>query len=210
MSRWVFRLACAGLERRDLPTASAMSVAVLAVKRPAFSDDYLGPHRQALNLRGADATLIPGRWLTLSATVAARIVARPTGPENSSFFVFGLDRRAPQTPAWFPHRPRLRFDSVVVVRVSPEGPSVFAQNLLTSEGPIELDPSSIRIRGRTVRVTIPAGVPTPPEGAGPARQTRFAVWMRSKFEHTLADLSDYVASFLPEDGTLRVRVVKGP
>ena len=206
------------LERRELlaaPPAPVAHVAIAAAstgrihKRPAFSADYLGVRRDTLNLTDASATLRPGRTLTLTATVAARLVARPSGAADSSFFVFGLDRGSPQSLALFPTRPGIRFDSVVVARITPSGVTGYVLDIARGNIQTELDPARVRVDGRTVRVTIPDGILAPPDGSKPTDRTRFAVWVRSKLEHTLADISDFVASFLPNNATGRIGVVRG-
>lgn len=203
-----------GLERRALlaarPTTALVSLAAApsgrTTKRPAFSADYLGIERANLNLTSATAILRPGRTLTLSATVAAKIVKRPTGPGNSSFFVFGLDRGSSQSWALFPTRPGIRFDSVVVATITPQGIGGFVLDVARNNAQTDLRPAQIRVEGKAVKVTIPDGLPTPPPGSQPPARMRFAVWVRSKLEHTLADIDDYVASFLPENAMARVGV----
>jgi len=37
---------------------------------------------------------------------------------------------------------------------------------------------------------------------------RFAVWVRSKLDPPLADIDDFVASFLPENSLGRVRLIR--
>ncbi len=205
-----------GLERRALmaarPLAALVSIQAAPTgridKAPAYSTDYLGVPRPNLNLTNASAMLRPGRTLTLTATVAARIAASPRDPSMSSFFVFGLDRRSPQSLALFPTRPGIRFDSVIVARITPQGITGYVLDIARGNIETEINPNWVRVRGRTATVTIPDGILTPPEGSGPKGQMRFAVWVRSKLEHTLADIDDFVASFLPENAMGRVRLIR--
>jgi len=173
MSR-VFTPTIDGLERRSLmaarPLAALVSIQVSPTGRiakvPAFSAEYLGVPRPNLNLANASAMLRPGRTLSLSATVAARIAASPRDPSMSSFFVFGLDRRSPQSLALFPTRPGIRFDSVVVARITPKGISGYVLDIARGNIETEINPAWVRVRGRTATVTIPDGILAPPRGFG--------------------------------------------
>jgi hypothetical protein len=207
-----------GLEPRYLMTAhpgirhAVVSILAaptgLVTKKPEFSADYLGPHRANLNLMSASAKLAQGRTLTLSATVVGKIIARPRDASTSSFFVFGLDRGSPHSFALFPNRPGIRFDSVVVATITPEGLGGYVLDVHRDNAQTNLSPSQMRISGRTVRVSIADDLLKPPEDSKPASQMRFSVWSRSRIEHTLADIDDYVASFLPNNGSARIAVVK--
>lgn len=207
-----------GLEPREALTGPASPVAQIAAlatatgrvhKRPMFSSDYLGIKRSTLNLTDASVQLRPGRTLTLNATIAAqRIIARPRSAAEASFFVFGLDRGSPQSTPLFPTRPGIRFDSVVVARIEPGGITGYVLDIARGNIQTELDPARVRVIGRSVRVTIPDGILVPPDGSKPSTQTRYAVWVRSKLEHTLADIDDFVASFLPNNAMARVGVVR--
>lgn len=179
-------------------------------KRPAFAADYVGPRRANLNLVGASAVLKPGVSLTLSATTAAKINARPAsgGVADASFFVFGLDRGGPSAVALFPRRPGIKFDAVVVARVTPAGISGYVLDIARGNIQTELDPARVKVSGRTVRMTLPPEVAASPEVPLPSARTRFTAWSRSRLEHTLADIDDYVASFAPENATSPIRVAK--
>ena len=195
-----------GLEGRVLLSVAAGEVR----KRPAFSVDYVGPHRANLNLVGASAVLKSGVSLTLSATTAAKINTRPASGSvaDASFFVFGLDRGGPSAVALFPRRPGIRFDAVVVARITPAGISGYVLDIARGNIQTELDPARVKVSGRTVRVTLPPDAAASPEVASPPTRTRFAAWSRSRLEHTLADIDAYVASFAPENATARIRVVR--
>lgn len=177
-------------------------------KRPAFSVDYLGPRRENLNLVEASAVLRPGQTLTLTATTATPINLRPAtaGVEDASFFVFGL-KRGPAATALFPTRPGIRFDAVVVIGITPSGVSGYVQDIARGNVVTTFDPARISFRGRTARVTIPTNLLP---GADGASNLRFAVWARSRLEHGLADIDDFVASFLPENRTAAVRKAGRP
>lgn len=195
-----------GMEARFLPSVAAASGVVR--KRAAFSTQYLGPRRADLNLVAASAALKTGKALTLTATTAAPIDATPptAGLEDASFFVFGLDRGGANSANPFPNRPRIRYDAVVVLQVRPEGLSASVLDASRGNVTTELSPSSVRISGRTIRVVVPPDVATAPGGV-PAGRVKFTVWSRNRLEHSLPDIADYVASFLPENGAARIRVV---
>jgi hypothetical protein len=142
----------------------------LAFKKQAhFYQFYTGP--KTSNLDGVSATaVVSGNRdtdgiLTLSGTVAGPIIAKPTKASQEAIYTFAIDRGGAAKAGPFPGRTHIRFDAVVVVPLTLGGitaanPPYVQLNDASINTPlatttINLSPSSVKITGDTITITVP-------------------------------------------------------
>lgn len=196
----------------DLNTVDLRTVAPIADhgiirKAPHFYEHYIGPKLASLNVTAADVRFEPGRGLVLFGQMQGAIDTSPVSTAQQEFYVFGFNRGGSKEIAPFYMRPGIRFDSVVIVSITPAGGITgsvvdFVNNTKTS-----LPPGSIQIEGRQLFVTInPALLPMIPGGVS-LNKYEFNLWPRSSLNN--AGMGQYVASFIPEFGMAPIFVPQG-
>lgn len=166
------------------------------VKIARFYQYYTGPIRAELNATGVKGR-ISGDTLQLTGIVAGQIPQTPTSADEESFYYFGINRGGATFPGPFPRKPRVTFDSVVIVGVTQNGIGAIVQtdpNSFTA-----LDPAAVTLNTDSFRVDVPLSL-LPSTGA-PASQYRVTF-----FPATEAPLTSFnsIASFVPEGRTFRV------
>ena len=164
----------------------------VVTKAPHFYEFYTGPKLAELNAVKASAELQRNGNFVFTGTNQGKINQTP------ATYVWGVDRNGQLPPGPFMNRPDIRFDAVVVVKLS-AGNSVNALVLDTTTGAATpIDPSMVKIHGRTISVTVP-GTLLPSTGLPPS-QFRFNYWP----EDGGPPISSSVASFAPEFTTAQV------
>jgi hypothetical protein len=140
--------------------------------------------------------------------VQGRINTSPSGEDQESYYVFGINRGSSRAVAPFPGRPNVIFDAVVSVDVEGEGISASVTDLTKPRGTgtTELPGDAFRVRGNQVRVVVPLALLTP-TATVPVDQWGINLWPRSALPP--ADFHT-VASFVPENATFRVAARGGP
>ena len=175
----------------------------IAVKAPQFYEFYTGRMDPGLNARLSTARVSHGS-LVLTGVMQGPINTSPTGEDQESYFVFGVNRGTGSVIAPFPNRPNVIFDSVVSVNVEEEGITGTVTDFTKprGEGTTTLPADSVRVRGAMVRVSVPLSL-LEPTAARPVNQWGINLWPRSELPP--ADFHT-VASFVPEDATFPVAV----
>jgi hypothetical protein len=197
----------------------------LAFKHQAhFYPFYTGPKRPELN--GVQATAkITGNLntdgnLILSGTVAGPIIQRPRNAAEEAVYTFAIDRGGASEDGPFPGRPRIRFDTVVVVAIRPTGTSAYVQlnNPSTNQPltPIQrfssIPGSSFTIQGNVITVTLPlmltSGTPPTTTNLLPSSGKAIDQWNVNFFTRNPAQKPDFhsVASLTPEFTEFQVYV----
>ena len=165
-------------------------------KAPHFYNVYTGPKLAELNAVKASGELAANGTFTFTGTNARAIT---TGPE---VYDWGIDRSGHLSPGPFTGRPNIEFDAVVHVSLD-SSLTATAKVIDESSGVTTVLPSrSVRIRGRTIAVTV-AGSLLPSTGLTPS-QYRFDYWP----EGGGRPASSSVASFTPERTTAQVGTMK--
>jgi hypothetical protein len=147
----------------------------LAFKHQAhFYPFYTGPKRPELNGVSATAVISGNRvtdgTLTLSGTVAGPIIQKPTNASQAAIYIFAIDRGGSAQAGPFPGRGLIRFDAQVVAPITQGGisaanpPYVLLNNASTNSPltstRVNLSPSSVKIQGKTITITVPLGTAT--------------------------------------------------
>jgi hypothetical protein len=199
-----------GHDAGDDRLAAARSRVVIRVgmagKAPAFYESYTGRRDPGLNARQATAR-VTRQGLELTGTLQGRIDTSPSGEDQESYYVFGINRGSSQAVAPFPGRPNVIFDAVVSVNVEAEGISAAVTDLTKPRGTgtTDLPAGAFRVRGNQVRVVVPLDLLTP-TATLPVAQWRVNLWPRSALPP--ADFHT-VASFVPENATFLVAARRG-
>ncbi len=197
-----------------------------AVKVPRFNGYYTGPvglpDAQAdptnpnatvgggsalngyLNASGAKA-YIEGSNLVLTGIIAGTVQAAP-GLGQEAYYNFGINRGGASRTGPFFGKPKVTFDSVVQVAVTPAGLSgtvtTFdaAGNTLTTTA---IPPTSIATKTDAVQVLVPLSE-LPSTGVAPSR---YRVSFFPSDKQVPANFND-IASVLPEFNTFPVKVLR--
>jgi hypothetical protein len=164
----------------------------LVTKKPSFYSFYTGPQWADLNAVKASGKLVSGRTFVFTGTNQGRINQGPAA------YVWGVDRNGNLPPGAFPDRPGVTFDAVVVVRLDASLTPTAQVIDLTSGASTDLPASSVRIRGATIRVKLPASL-LPSTGLPPG-QYGFNYWP----EDGGPPIPSSIASFAPESTDAQV------
>ena len=144
-------------------------------KQPHFYPYYTGPRTS--NLDGVSATaVVSGNrvtdgTLTLSGTVAGPIIAKPKTASQEAIYTFAIDAAVPRKPGRSRAARHIRYDAVVVVppharRHHRQAIPYYVQiNNASTNSPLtmtttNLSPSSVKIQGDTITITVPLGTST--------------------------------------------------
>lgn len=175
-----------------------------ALKAPRFYEFYNGRMDPGLNVRLATARVRRG-MLVLSGVMQGRINTSPSGEEQKSIFVFGINRGTGSTIAPFPGRPNIIFDAVVSVNVEAAGITGAVTDFTRprNEGTVILPARAVRVRGHRVIVAVSLADLTP-TAALPVNRWGINLWPRTE----LPPRGDFhtVASFVPENATFPIAV----
>lgn len=163
-----------------------LKVSGVASKAPNFYESYTGPHLSELNAVKASGKLIGGRTFVFTGTNQGRIDQAP------ATYVWGVDRSGKLPPGPFAGRPSITFDAVIVVRLDASLKPTAQVVDLASGATTDLPAGSVRIRGATIQVKVPASLL--PSTGQPPSQYGFNYWP----EDGGPPVSSSVASFLPE------------
>lgn len=159
----------------------------VVVKTPRFYEDYVGPKLPELNAVGAAGELLPnGDFLFVGANQGT------IAPNVPATFVFGVDRSGALPTGPFPDRPDIRFDAVVVVKVTPgQATTATVRDLTGQQAPVTLPAGSVFTSGHDVVVVVPKN-DLPSTGLLPS-QFRFDYWPTDGMSGSV-----HIASFAPE------------
>jgi hypothetical protein len=164
----------------------------LVTKTPGFYSSYTGPQWAELNAVKASGELVSGRTFVFTGTNQGAINQAP------AVYVWGVDRNGNLPPGPFAGRPSITFDAVIVVRLDSSLATTAQVMDLASGATNNLPANSVRIRGATIQVKVPASL-LPSTGLPPS-QYRFNFWP----EDGGPPVSSSVASFAPEFTTAQV------
>ena len=193
-----------------------------AVKVPRFYGLYSGPlgypadpNNAAspgntlngfLNASGLKA-YVEGNNLVLTGIIAGFIQTAPTSDLQSAYYNFGINRGGATTPGPFPGRAGVAFDAVVTVGITPAGIGATVTTLdpttLEVTGFTVLSPTQIATKTDAVQVQVPLSL-LPSTGAAVSKYRVNFFPSDTSPPNNFNDL----ASFLPEDSTIRVKVLK--
>jgi hypothetical protein len=130
------------------------------VKAPMFNPGYTGPKRLDLDVIGARALVSPQQGFVLTGEVLG-----PIDPAQPAIYSFLIGRGS------MPGGPKIAYNLKVSVTDGPGGP-VGAVSALNSRqeatSSVALSPSSLRLKGNSVQVTVPSSVF--PSTASPAKR----------------------------------------
>ena len=171
----------------------------LVVKSPHFYEHYVGDRLPELNAVAASVDLLPDGNFKMIGVNQGRI-----DPNQTATYVFGIDRSGKLGPGPFPDRPGIRFDALVVVKLTP-GSAPIAQVLDLSpngKSPVTLTPGAVQVFGNAIAVNVPGSL-LPSTGLPPS-QYRFNYWPEDGQPG-----SAHIASFAPEFIDAPVGVVGG-
>jgi len=156
----------------------------IVTKRPHFYEFYTGEKAKSVNATRASVILS-----TSSNTFTFTGKLQGTINDSGDIYVWGIDRNGQLGPGPFQGRPNIKFDAVVVVTLN-DSLTPTAQVIDLKSGTMTtLSAGSTSIRGKTVKVVVPATL-LPSTGLAPS-QYRFNFWPDY-------DTQTAVASFLPE------------
>ncbi|MDR3639344.1 MAG: hypothetical protein P4L84_36420 [Isosphaeraceae bacterium] len=164
----------------------------IVTKAPQFYQFYTGPHLAELNAVRASAELSPAGVFTFTGTNQGRIDKAP------AVYVWGIDRNGNLPSGSFTNRPNVKFDAVVVVRLSASLAPTATVVDLSSGTSSPLPSRAVTIHGKTISVTVPSSM-LPSTGLAPS-QYRF----NYSPEDGRPPTSSSVASFAPETTTVPV------
>jgi hypothetical protein len=151
-------------------------------KVPSFYSFYTGPQWAELN-----AVKASGKFMTRTHTFV--FTGTNQGPINQgpAVYVWGIDRNGNLPPGPFEGRPNVKFDALIVVNLNASMTPTAQLIDLATGSTTALDPSTIQIRGATIRVKVAASL-LPSTGLAPS-QYRFNYWPEE---------GGSVSSFAPE------------
>ena len=159
-----------------------------------------------LNAAGAKAYIV-GNTLQLTGIIAGFIQATP-GPGQEAFYNFGINRGGASAPGPIFQRDRITFDSVVTVGITQKGVgatvTLLNPSTLATVKTIHLKASSVTTNFDAVKVTVPLN-DLPSTGAAPSQYRVNFFPTDAAPPKTFND----IASFLPEDNTFPVAVLRG-
>jgi len=198
------------LPRRPHPGPIVNNFGVgFAVKSPRFYEFYKGALRPELNAAGMKATFDTSGNLVLTGIVAGLITKTPKTADASEYYVFGIDRGLSGGIAPFPGRPRIRYDALVGVALTPGGAvaSVFDMHTNTVT---PISPSGIVVQGgylggfsQDFKVYVPAGTPGISGPVVGAVNPKVVFWAQDTLPSGSPNPAD-VASFAPDGRTIRI------
>jgi hypothetical protein len=168
----------------------------VVIKAPRFYKFYTGPRLAELNAVKATAKLSSSGNFVFTGTNKGAINKAP------AVYVWGIDRSGNLPAGPFQGRPKIKFDAVVVVSLDSSLTPAAKVIDLTSGATTTLSSSAVRIRGKTVTVTVPGSL-LPSTGL-PMSHYRFNYWPESGGPPA----SSSVASFAPELNTAMVGMSK--
>jgi hypothetical protein len=152
---------------------SEISVKGFSVKTPHFQPLYHGPQLDQFNPTAAGAVILKNGRLELGA-----IMRGPIDLPIATTYTWGIDRGGSATDPQGYGMPGLRYNSVVsVTRV---GSTVTASIKDLNTGTVTaLDPSSVKIQGPTIRVSLDNPSSQLPSTGSPMAKYHFAFWTSS-------------------------------
>ncbi|MFO0889622.1 MAG: hypothetical protein U0790_10845 [Isosphaeraceae bacterium] len=168
-----------------------------AIKAPMFNTAYHGPRRMDLDVTAASVQLNPSRGYSLTGKVLG-----PIQVSEPAEYLFLINRGGARSPGFLNIRPGILYDAEVAVATGPDGPEGTVA-LLDRQGQevssVTLPPEAVRIKGATVRISVPAGLlpatqPSRPN-ATPGRYTyAFAAGLPGS---TSSDIASFVPEYVP-------------
>ena len=129
-------------------------------KSPRFYEFFTGTKVGALNAAGAKAYLDGQGNAILTGIVAGTINDAPATADDSENYLFEIDRGLIPGPGPFPGRPRITFDAIVSVSITPDGTTGFVRDL-TNGATLSLTADQITVGMDHVTVTLPTATLLP-------------------------------------------------
>ena len=170
----------------------------IAVKVPNFQSGYTGPRHDTLALNVGGVVALKNHKFELGAIVLGPFTTAPF----TSTIVFGINRGDGQRLGpYYPSRPGITPDVLVIVTVGPYGQSSSATITdLTTGTTQSISSSAISAAGPTVRILLDASQLT--SRGFTLKQYTFAVWTATEPNAPIQD----VGSFIPEDSMGRIGI----